>query len=132
MEDQKEILHELENELQEMNIKKESLQSEQPLITVEDHHSKKHIGIIIALTILLVAILVIIALVFRPSQEPEDVLKRLEAVSAPVTQTPEEVAQELDMLSENRSTPAWDTLPPDERDQKMKDAQAEIEQLGNL
>lgn len=131
MEDQKEILNELEAELQQMNVKEvpvEKITEE----NVEEHHSKKHIGIIILLTVLLVAILIIIALVFRPSQEPEDVLNRLESVSAPVTQTVEETAQELEDLSKVRTTVPITSLPEKEQEKALQDAQSKLDQLGSL
>lgn len=131
MEDQKEILNELEAELQQMNVKEvpvEKIAEE----NVEDHHSKKHIGVIILLTVLLVAILIIIALVFRPSQEPEDVLNRLESVSAPVNQTVEETAQELEDLSKVRTTVPISSLPEKEQEKALQDAQSKLDQLGSL
>jgi cytoskeletal protein RodZ len=131
MEDQKEILNELETELQQMNAKETPVEkfTEE---NVEDHHSKKHIGVIILLTVLLVAILVIIALVFRPSQEPEDVLKRLESVSEPVTRTVEETAQELENLGKARTTVPITSLPEKEQEKALQDAQSKLDQLDSL
>lgn len=131
MEDQKEILREIETDLQQMNTKDTPVVKKTEAL-VENHHSKKHIGIIILLTILLVAILIIIAIAFRPSQEPEDVLKRLESVSAPVTQTVEETAQELEDLDKVRTTVPLSSLPQKEQEKALQDAQSKLDQLNSL
>jgi len=130
MENQKEILREIETDLQQMNTKEIPV-VEKTEALVEDHHSKKHIGIIILLTVLLVAILIVIAIVFRPSQAPEDVLNRLENVSAPVTQTEEEVAQELTNLAEQGKEFSWDTLSEERRLTKEQEILNELSILGN-
>ena len=131
MENQKEILREIETDLQQVNTK-DIPAVEKTEALVEDHHSKKHIGIIIVLTVLLVAILIIIAIVFRPSQEPEDVIGRLEDVSQPVTQTAEEITAEMEALSATRTTRSIESLPQEERDAALAEAQRELEALGSL
>jgi flagellar basal body-associated protein FliL len=131
MDDQKEIIHELETELQHMNVKEVHAEKKAEEHG-EDHHSKKHIAIIILLTVLLVAILIIIAIVFRPSQKPEDVLLRLESVSNPVTQTVDEFSAEMEVLAESRMSASSKHMTQEEQTSQLQERQSELDSLGSL
>lgn len=129
MEEQKDIIKELETEIQEEKHE-EQVRADSIKEDSTTTHTKKHIAIIITIILVLVAILITIVLL-TPSQKPEDVLRRLEEVSEPVSLSQEEFGILLNEVSVQRSTPLL-SEDPIKRSEEIKNIQSELEVLGNL
>lgn len=134
MENQKEIIQDVEKEIMQTPADT-SLMNESRHGSVDGLpvHTKKHIGIMIVLIVLLVAILVIVIQTMRPSQEPTDVLNRLEEVSINATKTPEEIQSLLEqsetaLLPDSR--PPLESLEAEVLTERLQQVEDELNQLG--